>query len=364
MVRLIREGQIGHDTIRVLIVYDDLVRLREDIFDRLDDQPLPGHVLGPGIFLVDTQESLRFALCFGNYPRLVTFGVFDNLGRFTARGTKSLIAILLRFADQPILILLGALHLFKRVDDLRWRIGPFELHAGDAYAGGVTVEGVLYEKLNLLLRRLPAAGADFVSRRAAGHFTHGTFRDNTDELFGRADVEEIILRIPHFPQHGKLDVDDVLVARECEALLRRVAELQQVLRLDRHGFNRFDRPKDEVKARTGRAGVFAEIQDDALLLRPDDVDRIVEPDCGNQENRQQPGHAASASTRKRRFELVLHTLNKIFEIRRGSGIAAAGTIGALAPRPLAPTAGPTSTPLILPWHSLLPREPKWAPALI
>ena len=58
-----------------------LFDLRQNVLHRLEEEALARHVLGLGIFVVDLEEPLRFALRLEHDPRLVALGVFDDLGR-------------------------------------------------------------------------------------------------------------------------------------------------------------------------------------------------------------------------------------------------------------------------------------------
>src|SRR6185295_13046411 len=152
--------------------------------------------------------------------------------------------------------------------------------------------------------------------------------------------------------------DDVLVAGQHQALLGSIAELQQVLRFDSDGLHRFDRPEDEMKPGAGGARIFAEVQHDALLFGAYHINRVVEPDGKDKQQREKPGHSTAGTAGQGRFELVLDALNQILQIGRRARSAAAGAIGALAPWAAPAAARPSAAPaLILPWHEMLSSPP-------
>ena len=61
---------------------------------------------------------------------------------------------------------------------------------------------------------------------ASDHFAHGAFRHRLHRAFGVLNIEQIFAHAVRLdlPQHGEIDVDDVFVAGEHEALLRHVAD--------------------------------------------------------------------------------------------------------------------------------------------
>src|SRR5262245_45470861 len=108
------ERKIGHYPLAVLSVLDDhLVGLLQYVFHCLEKQPLPSYVLCFCIFGVDREKALRLALRLGHYPRLVGLGVRDYLRGIAAGLAEDLVAILLCFADELVLVLLGPLNLFE-----------------------------------------------------------------------------------------------------------------------------------------------------------------------------------------------------------------------------------------------------------
>ena len=76
------------------------------------------------------------------------------------------------------------------------------------------------------LDALPRAGEDRLDGRAADDLAHGAFGHRLHRAFRLLDVEEVVagaLGLDH-PEHREIDVDDVLVAGEHQALFRHVAD--------------------------------------------------------------------------------------------------------------------------------------------
>ena len=105
----------------------------------------------------------------------------------------------------------------------RRRVDLLQLHLVDADAGAVAVEHVLHQLLHGLLGLLARLGqdrldvglADDLAHGALGHFLHGDL--------GVLDVEEVLLRVLDAPVDDEIDVDDVLVAGQHQALFGHVA---------------------------------------------------------------------------------------------------------------------------------------------
>ena len=120
----------------------------------------------------------------------------------------------------------GGLHVAERVDHLRGRIDFLQLHLGDLDARAVMVERGLHQLLHRSLDVLPRAGENRLDVRAANHLAHGALGYGLDRTLGLLDVEQIVADAIQldFPQHGEIDVDDVLVAGEHQAFLRHVTD--------------------------------------------------------------------------------------------------------------------------------------------
>src|SRR6266852_9407182 len=108
---------------------------------------------------------------------------------------------------------------------LRGRIDLLQLDLGDLNAGPVMVEGALHQVLNPALDRLPGAGQDRLNLRTADHLAHGALGHRLHRAFRILDIEQIFADPARLdqPEHRELDVDDVLVPGEHQALFGNLA---------------------------------------------------------------------------------------------------------------------------------------------
>ena len=97
-------------------------------------------------------------------------------------------------------------------------IDLLQLHLVDADAGAVAVERPLHQGLHGLLGLLPLLREDRLDLRLADHLAHGAFGHLFDGGVGVLDVEQVLGGVLDAPEHDEVDVDDVLVAREHQAL--------------------------------------------------------------------------------------------------------------------------------------------------
>src|SRR4029079_8559087 len=195
---------------------------------------------------------------------------------------------------------------------------------------------------------------------------HGLHR-----AFGILDVEEVFadaIRLDP-PQHGEIDVNDVLVAGEHQAFFRHVAhggaaaqivddahadvDLADLQGLGRQrGLNRIGQMV--VEARLDFTDLLAEAQHDADLVRLDAEEPGHAPQHDRAERDQGEAAAAHVAAGQGAPELVLAAAQQILEIRRRRpGRLRSGTPGAL--RSAARSPGPAA--LIAPWHESSPRRP-------
>ncbi len=245
------ERQIGKHAGSAL--QDDLVGIAEHLFHRLQIETGAGHVLGLLVFGEDREEALRFAFRLGHDLLLVALRRLRHLRRLAARVAEPLVGVLLGLALEAVEVLLRALHLLERVGDFGRRIGALKLHADDGDAGVVSVERLLKQFANALFHLGAALGAHFFRGRAADKLAHGAFRHAAQERVRLVDVEQILLRIAHPPQHREIDVDDVLVAGEHQAGVGGVAARgvgAEELALHARGdlLDGLHRPEDEMQA--------------------------------------------------------------------------------------------------------------------
>ena len=145
---------------------------------------------------------------------------------------------------------------------------------------------------------------------------HGAFGDGLHRAFRLLDVEQII---PHavrldLPQHGEIDVDDVLVAGQHEALFRHVAcggAAAEILHdahadvdlVDAQGLgreHRLDRIRQViVQSGLHLAHIFAEAQHHAEFVGVDTEEAGESPDGDRGEHDQHHPLAAETSRQDR-----------------------------------------------------------------
>ena len=154
-----------------------------------------------------------------------------------------------------------------------------------------------------------------LDRRAADHLAHHALGRGLHRVGRVARVEEIVGRVADMPEHAEIDVDDVLVAGEHQALGRHVprggaarrglarvgraaiADIDAVHAGDGGKIDRLDGPGQVVvEPGRGEAGEGAEAEHHALLVGLDAVEAGGEPDRdhgdGEQREAPPPGRAA------------------------------------------------------------------------
>ena len=126
--------------------------------------------------------------------------------------------------DGALLVLLGRGHVAIGGQNLRGRIDRLQLNLLDEHAGVIVVEHFLHAALHVRFDRFAIAGQDAVDRLQADDLAHDAFGDRFHRFFGMADVEDEILGLGRIdlPAHAELDVDDVLVAGQHQALFGRL----------------------------------------------------------------------------------------------------------------------------------------------
>ena len=77
------EWQKGKDPVSALAIEDEFVDMGKNVFKGLDVDSLADNFLGLIVFLQCRQESIRFALRSIESRLRITFGLIDELRRFT-----------------------------------------------------------------------------------------------------------------------------------------------------------------------------------------------------------------------------------------------------------------------------------------
>ena len=132
------------------------------------------------------------------------------------------------------------------------------------------------------------------------------------------------------PEHREIDVDDVLVAGEHQALFRHVAQGGAAAQIvdDAHAdvdlataCLRREHGLDRIRQVVVQAGLhlaeFAEAQHHADLVRLDPEEAGKAPEHHSAEHEQGEAPAAEIAARQHVLELVLAAAQKFFEVRRG-----------------------------------------------
>ena len=168
--------------------------------------------------------------------------------------------------------------------------------------------------------------ADHLAHRAFGHRLHGAF--------GILDVEEIIADAVGLdpPQHGEIDVDDVLVAGQHQAFFRHVPHGAAAPRrivdqrhADRDGGDaqrlRQQHGLDRIRQMIVQAGLhgahmLAEAQHDAEFFGLHAEESGQSPDRQRADQDQRDAHAAEMAARQKLLQPVLAAPQKVLEIGR------------------------------------------------
>jgi hypothetical protein len=171
---------------------------------------------------------------------------------------------------------------------------------------------------------LPGAGQDRLQGGAADDLAHGALGHRLHRAFRLLDVEQVIAHPVRLdlPQHREVDVDDVLVAGEHQALFRNVADRGAAAQVLHHAHadvdlvdaqrlrsqHRLDRIRQViVQSRLHLAHVFAEAQHHAELVGLDAKEARKAPDRHRGQHDQAQALGAEAAARKHRAQPVLAT---------------------------------------------------------
>ena len=329
------ERQIGHDALagRAAVI-DQLFGAVEDALHGLEIDALARHVLGLGIFVIDLEEAGALAARLGDRLLLVAFGNLQNLRGASLGVRNDAVGIGLRLVLQPLEVGARRLHVAEGVDDLRGRIDLLHLHLGDLDARAVTVERLLHQLLHALLGGGAGAGQDRLDVGLADDLAHRAFGHRLHGAFGILDVEEEVGRALRLdaPQHGEVDVDDVLVAGQHQAFLRHVAHGAAAPRgivdqghadgnggdaqrlRQQHGLDRIRQVI--VQAGLGVADIFAEAQHDAELFRLHAIEAGHAPDRDRADHDQRNAEPGEIAAGQQLLQPVLTAPQEILEIGR------------------------------------------------
>ncbi len=316
--------QIGHHSAAAALrrIEDDLVGAAEHALHRFEIHALAGHLGRLFVFIVDFREPRGLAGRLGNGLRLVGVGGLQNLRGASARLRHHAIGVGLRFVLRTLEVGARRLHVAERVNDLRGRIDLLHLYLLHQDAGAVMVERLLHQLLHCDLDALPGAGQDRLDFGPADHLAHRAFRDRLHRALRVLDVEKVFADAARLdpPQHREIDIDDVLVAGEHQALLRHVAhrgaaakvvddahadvDLAHLQRLGRErALNRIRQMI--VEARIDLANLLAETQHDATLVGLDPEETGNAPQHDRAERDQRKAAATEIAAGQHTPQLVL-----------------------------------------------------------
>ena len=220
----LRQRQIGHDARATGRAVDHhLVHVAQHLFHGLEVEAPGGHVRRLGILVVDREETLRVALGVSHHLLAVGLGFLHQPLGFAAGTWQNVVGEGLRLVLRPLAVGLGPLHVAERIDHLTRRIDLLQLHLVDQDAGAILVEGRLHLLARLHLDVAAAFGRRLGERRLADDLAHHALGDRLHRLLGIANVEQELARVLDLPEQHEVDVDDVLVAGQDQALVGHVS---------------------------------------------------------------------------------------------------------------------------------------------
>ena len=211
------------------------------------------------------------------------------------------------------------------------------------------------------------AGQDRLDFGASDHLAHRTLGHRLHGAFGILDVEEIVADAVGLdpPQHGEIDVDDVLVAGQHQALFRHVAHRAAAPRRSssrrmpmlsgvdaqrlrqQHGLDRIRQMI--VQAGLHGADMLAEAQHDAEFFRLHAEEARQRPDHDRAGDHEDDAGGAEIAARQ---ECCRRSWPRRIRSSRSGG-PARPTADREPHGPCGPRA-PWAAALILPWHRLSP----------
>ena len=196
----------------------------ENALHRLQIHALARHARRVLILRIDLIEARGLAVGFGDRLLAIGLGLQPDARRRAFRFRHDAVGVGVGLVDRALLILLGRGHVAIGGQNLRGRVDRLQLNLLDEHAGVVIVEHFLHPVLHVRFDRLAIAGQNAVDRLEADDLAHDAFGDRFHGLFGMADVEDEILGLGRIdlPTHAELDVDDILIARQHQALFRRL----------------------------------------------------------------------------------------------------------------------------------------------
>src|SRR5262245_21377917 len=343
-------------------IQNDLVRAAEHTFHGFEVHTLAGDVRGLFVLVIDFQEPRRLAGCFGHRLRLVGLCSLRDLRHPAACFRHDAVSVGLRLVNGALKIGARGLNIAESIDHLCRRIDLLQRHLLYYDSSAIMIEGLLHQIVNGRLDGLPRAGENRLDLGTPNHLAHGAFGHRLHRAFRILNVEEEFADVCrlHFPQNREIDIDDVLVAGEHQALLPYIThgwataadivnythadvDLVHTQRLGReHGLDRIWQMV--AQARLDLAHFLAEAQHDAQLIRLDAGKSGESPERDYTKKDESETASAKIAAGQHPPQFVLAATEDFLQIRRRRpGRLRPGTPGALAtaaPGPIAALIGP------------------------
>ena len=218
----LRQRQVGNDAAGAgrILVDHHLVHVAQHLLHGVEVEPLGRDVLGLGPLLVDLIEALGVAARAGDDLGLVGLAALDDRFGLALGPRQHLVAIGVGLVDALLLVGTRRLDVAEGRDHLLRRVDAQQLDVGDAHAQPIFVEDALQQLLGVLLDAAAALGLGILQVRPADDLAHGGLGAGAHVLFRITHVEGVLEDVLDLPQHGELDVDDVLVAGQHQVLGR------------------------------------------------------------------------------------------------------------------------------------------------
>ena len=184
-------------------------------------------------------------------------------------------------------------------------------HLRDPDTGAIAVQRLLHQCLDLFFVFLTLLGQNRLDVILPDNFTHGAFGDGLHRAGRVLNIEQKVRRIGNDPKHGKIDIDDIFIARQHQAFFRHVTGdsigttpvFKAATHADIHAVNGCNLRRDGclngpwqmvIEARAGLRQKLAEAQHNALLIRLHPIKARKSPKCQQNSKHDQYGRPAAA----------------------------------------------------------------------
>ena len=239
-------------------------------------------------------------------------------------------------------VLFGDVHIIEGLDDLLRRVGLVDLNTHDLDACAIIVQQGLDLIGHFGLNDVAFSRDDTLKARFADNFAHHGLCHHFDSDIGLFHIQDVILWCfgLHAPEDGELNVDDIFVFSQHQALVHGLADLSLSAGFDLDQFMLLEGGRQvEVEAGAKIGLPFAEAEDGGLLARIYHNDAGGQPGkqgdtCDDQKaERTEIGSAAAATAATFATtaaaalpETFLHAPHLVFEVIAPIAARAAGTV--------------------------------------